>query len=91
MKLVSFKVSRGTYDPVTGIWTIGDLANQSTVILTIVAEALKEGVIVNEAYVESDTYDPDESNNYDNAKVIVRNQKNLQNLQFQHYILQVIQ
>ena len=52
MKLISFKVSRGTYDPVTGIWTIGDLANQSTVILTIVAEALKEGVVVNEVYVE---------------------------------------
>jgi len=71
MKLVSFKASRGTYDPVTGIWTIGDLANQSTVILTIVAEALKEGVVVNEAYVESDTYDPNETNNYDNATVIV--------------------
>ena len=71
MKLVSFKASRGTYDPVTGIWTIGDLANQSTVILTIVAEALKEGVVVNEAYVESDTYDPNMTNNYDNATVVV--------------------
>ena len=54
-----------------GIYTIGDLANQSTVILTIVAEALKEGVVVNEAYVESDTYDPNMTNNYDNATVVV--------------------
>ena len=72
----SFKASRGTYDPVTGIWTIGDLANQSTVILTIVAEALKEGVVVNEAYVESDTYDPNMTNNYDNATVTVEESEN---------------
>ena len=71
LKLISFKASRGTYDPITGVWTIGDLKPGDTVSLTIVAEALVTGVIVNEAYVESDTYDPNMTNNYDNTTVIV--------------------
>jgi uncharacterized repeat protein (TIGR01451 family) len=71
LKLISFKVSRGTYDPVTGIWDIGDLECGETVEMTIVAKALVVGKIVNEAYVESDTYDNDTSNNYDNATVTV--------------------
>jgi len=71
LKLISFKVSRGTYDPDTGIWTIGDMAEGDSASLSIVAEALITGEIVNEAYVESDTYDPNETNNYDNATVIV--------------------
>jgi uncharacterized repeat protein (TIGR01451 family)/fimbrial isopeptide formation D2 family protein len=66
---ISFKASRGTYDPKTGVWTIGDLKPGERVSLTIVAEALVTGTIVNEAYVESDTYDPDESNSYDNTTV----------------------
>ena len=37
----------------------------------IVAEALTVGKHVNEAYVVSDTYDPDLSNNNDTAKVVV--------------------
>uniref|UniRef100_UPI003864E4F6 DUF11 domain-containing protein n=1 Tax=Methanobrevibacter sp. TaxID=66852 RepID=UPI003864E4F6 len=71
LKLISFKASRGTYDPETGVWTIGDLKMGERASLTIVAEALITGVIVNEAYVESDTYDPNMTNNYDNATVIV--------------------
>ena len=71
LKLISFKVSRGIYDPETGIWTIGDLKMGERASLTIVAEALITGVIVNEAYVESDTYDPNMTNNYDNATVVV--------------------
>ena len=71
LKLISFKVSRGSYDPETGIWTIGDMKMGERASLTIVAEALITGVIVNEAYVESDTYDPNMTNNYDNATVVV--------------------
>ena len=71
LKLISFKVSHGVYDPITGVWTIGDLKNGESASLTIVAEALKTGVIVNEAYVVSDTYDPNMTNNYDNATVTV--------------------
>uniref|UniRef100_UPI00386EB501 hypothetical protein n=1 Tax=Methanobrevibacter sp. TaxID=66852 RepID=UPI00386EB501 len=71
LKLISFKVSRGSYDPETGIWTIGDMKMGERASLTIVAEALITGVIVNEAYVESDTYDPNMTNNYDNATVTV--------------------
>ena len=71
LKLISYKVSEGTYNPVTGIWEIGDLECGETVEMTIIAEALVAGKIVNEAYVESDTYDNDTSNNYDNATVTV--------------------
>ena len=73
LKLISFKVSRGTYDPVTGIWNIGDMAKGDSATLSIVAKALVVGEIVNEAYVESDTYDNNTSNNYDNATVTVVN------------------
>ena len=73
LKLISFKVSRGTYDPVTGIWNIGDMAKGESATLSIVAKALVVGEIVNEAYVESDTYDNNTSNNYDNATVTVVN------------------
>ena len=71
LKLISFKASKGTYDGKTGVWSIGDLKPQETVTLTIVAESLFKGQIVNFAYVESDTYDPDLSDNNDTAKVIV--------------------
>ena len=71
LKLISFKVSKGTFDPATGKWMIGDLAPGEKVTLLLVTEALISGQIINEATVESDTYDNDTSNNYDNATVNV--------------------
>ena len=71
LKLLSFKASKGTYDPKTGIWSIGDLENGERVTLQIYVKALISGEIINEARVESDTFDNDTSNNYDNATVIV--------------------
>ncbi|WP_407391978.1 Cna B-type domain-containing protein, partial [Methanobrevibacter sp.] len=70
LKFISYKASRGTYDPVTGVWDIGDLEEGDSVSLTIVAQALRTGHFINEAYVVSDTYDPDLSNNNDSAEVI---------------------
>ena len=71
LKFINYTATIGTYDNNTGKWDIGDLGCDEGAILTIVAEALVEGKHVNEAYVESDTYDPDTSNNYDNATVDV--------------------
>ena len=71
LKIISFKASKGSFNPKTGVWNIGDLKPDETVTLTIIAEALFKGQIVNSAYVESDTYDPDLSDNNDTAKVIV--------------------
>ena len=71
LKLLKFTVSRGTFDPETGIWDIGDLAPGEKVYLRLITEALVSGKITNEAYVETDTYENDTTNNYDNATVTV--------------------
>ena len=71
LKLLGFKPSKGTYDPETGIWTIGDLAPGEEVTLLLDTEALKSGTIVVEASVECDTYESDLTNNYDSAEIVV--------------------
>ena len=71
LKLLGFTVSKGTFDPETGIWDIGDLAPGEKVYLRLITEALVSGKITNEAYVETDTYENDTTNNYDNATVTV--------------------
>ena len=71
LKFINYTATIGTYDNNTGKWDIGDLGCGEGAILNIVAKALVAGKHVNEAYVESDTYDPDTSNNYDNATVDV--------------------
>ena len=71
LKLLGFEASKGSYDPKTGIWSIGDLENGERVTLRIDVKALVTGEIINEAYVESDTFDNNTSNNYDNATVTV--------------------
>ncbi|MER2013101.1 MAG: DUF11 domain-containing protein, partial [Methanobrevibacter sp.] len=71
LKLLGFEPSVGTYDPETGIWTIGDLAPGEEVTLLLDAEALASGKIVVRASVESDTYDSDLSNNNDSAEITV--------------------
>ena len=76
LKFINYTATRGTYDNETGKWDIGDMDCGEGAVLTIVAEALVAGKHVNEAYVESDTYDPDTSNNYDNATVTVVNVPN---------------
>ena len=56
---------RGSYDPNTGIWTIGDLDNGETLTLTIIAKINITGNITNEADITGDQYDPDVDNNED--------------------------
>ena len=55
----------------TGVWSIGDLANGEEAVILIETVLLGTGVITNEARVESDTYDPDMTNNYDYDGVVV--------------------
>ncbi|WP_171776176.1 DUF11 domain-containing protein [Methanobrevibacter ruminantium] len=71
VKLLSFNESKGSYNPQTGKWAIGDMALGEEVTLKVNVRALTTGKIVNEARVESDTYDNDTSNNNDSATVIV--------------------
>ena len=72
LKLLSFEASKGSYNPKNGTWTIGDLKNGEKVTLKINVKALVTGKIINEARVESDTFDNDTSNNNDSATVVVK-------------------
>ena len=72
LKLLGFKPSRGTYNPKTGIWDIGDLAPGEEVTLLLYTKALQSGTIVVEASVKCDTYETDLSNNHDSAEILVK-------------------
>ena len=71
LDLSGFKPSKGTYDPETGIWDIGDLAPGEEATLIITAKALTSGKVVIEANVTCDTYESDLSNNNASAEINV--------------------
>jgi large repetitive protein len=57
---VSATPSTGSYDAVTGIWSIGGLANGGSETLAITATALSPSAVTNTAEVSNaDQYDPD--------------------------------
>ena len=47
----SFATSTGTYNPTTGIWTVGNLAGQQTINLMITVQAVSQGTFFNVAEV----------------------------------------
>jgi len=63
--------SGGAYNPVTGVWTIGNMLPATSVTLNITATVLTTGTIVNLANVSSDTPDPDPDNNEDDEIIVV--------------------
>ena len=71
LKYISNVVSKGQFNPETGIWAIGDLEGGESVNITITTEALIAGVIINKADVISDTPEKDLSNNHAEANVTV--------------------
>jgi uncharacterized repeat protein (TIGR01451 family) len=60
---VSATPSAGTYDNITGIWTIGNLANAANATLNIVATVKPNGNYANTANITATENDPDHSNN----------------------------
>lgn len=56
----------GQYDVANGVWRIGNLTNQSTAVLTIVAKVISNGTIGNVVVVSSRENDTNKSNNRDN-------------------------
>ena len=56
---VSSSADFGSYDPTTGIWTIGNLPANTIAHLTITCTVEQTGTINNEAQVTSLTYDPE--------------------------------
>ncbi|WP_407454770.1 DUF11 domain-containing protein [Methanobrevibacter sp.] len=65
--LSDFIETKGTFDPITCIWEIGDLAKDEQALLILGTYIIGEGPYYVEALVFSDTFDPDLSNNYDIA------------------------
>ena len=53
------------------IWKVGDLKNNESAYLVISTDALEEGLIFNNASVNSSTYDSNESNNFDSSAIKV--------------------
>jgi uncharacterized repeat protein (TIGR01451 family) len=69
---VSFRSFRGTgsYDPVTGIWTVGTLAAGASVTLTLTSQVTSPNPQANTASVNhSDQFDPNTANNSDTADI----------------------
>ncbi len=56
--------SQGTYDSVTGVWTVGALANTGSAGLTITARVTQAGTVTNTATITAhDQPDPDPTDN----------------------------
>ncbi len=56
LKYIKYETTKGTFDPATGIWNIGDLTvDEGIVTLYIITQALTVGEKINEAYITSDT------------------------------------
>jgi uncharacterized repeat protein (TIGR01451 family) len=56
--------SQGTYDPASGIWTVGGVANQSSAVLTVRAKVISPNPETNVATItHSDQFDPNVGNN----------------------------
>ena len=56
--------SQGAYDPATGLWTVGSIANAGSAGLTITARVTQAGTVTNTASVTaSDQPDPDPTDN----------------------------
>ena len=62
--------TQGNYAPATGVWTVGTLANNATVVLTLQALVVGASPSTNTAAVShSDEFDPNLGNNSDTATV----------------------
>ena len=64
MEYVSHNASFGQYNPMTGIWDIGDLTNSNNVTLSILTKLKTDGRFKFSANATTDSNDRDMSNNY---------------------------
>ncbi|MEE1742409.1 hypothetical protein PUR49_38685 [Streptomyces sp. BE147] len=71
LTFLSARPSPGTYDPVTGQWTVGDLAVGATATLVLRAKATASGQITNTATVTAREKDPDPTDNADSVTICV--------------------
>ena len=59
--------SQGTFNPVTGNWTVGTLQNGQTATLVVIFRVMATGVINNVATASAVTIDPNLTNNVSSA------------------------
>ena len=69
---VSAETSQGTYDPLTGIWNIGNISAGNDVFAQITVKAQKLGAFLSTATVSGTEYDPDLSDNVVNNQMDVK-------------------
>ncbi len=75
-EFVSAEASKGTYDPLTGIWAISTLeVLTENVTLEIVANVTDTGNYINKAEISSNAEDPDTTNNFASAKIFLKSPK----------------
>ena len=60
---VASTVTTGTYNPSTGVWTIGALNNGSSALLTVTVTVVAMGNYVNTAIISGVEFDPSMANN----------------------------
>lgn|GEM_PF-3195352 len=72
------ETSGGNYDPVTGIWSVGNLANGASASIKISAQVAGTGSILNTASAASDVADPNLSDNSDSVTLTVPPQIDLE-------------
>jgi uncharacterized repeat protein (TIGR01451 family) len=58
LSILSYLANYGAYDPVSGVWNVGDLAVGATAILIIKSLASQLGSLINMVTVNSLTYNP---------------------------------
>ena len=68
---VKFISSNGQYNPVTGVWFVGDLDANESVTLKIVVQVIKVGNITNNVNVTGTGHDTNLTNNNDSVSVSV--------------------
>ncbi|MET9465699.1 hypothetical protein ABZY44_12990 [Streptomyces sp. NPDC006544] len=71
LAFLSATASTGTYDPATGLWALGDLANGATATLTLRAKATAAGSVTNTASARAEEKDLDPADNTDAVTVCV--------------------
>ncbi|MEW1654011.1 isopeptide-forming domain-containing fimbrial protein [Streptomyces sp. NPDC093707] len=71
LAFLSADATSGSYDPATGTWAVGDLAEGATATLVLRAKATKAGMVTNTATATGNEKDPDPTNNTDTVAVCV--------------------
>lgn len=72
LKYVKHTATKGTFDPETGIWSIGNLTiGDGEVFLNILTQAFSVGEKINKAKVTSDSYNLNENESYEEEEIDV--------------------